>query len=88
MDATTLMEAPWPLPAGPVLMLEPAGVVHTALEWVPVGAGVPDAYEEVLLCTPDGAWHKAYWDGDEWRHASNDVVIPWPVRWARVEVPA
>lgn len=43
MEATKLMDTPWPLPAavspGPVLMLEPACVVHTTLEWVPVGAG-------------------------------------------------
>jgi hypothetical protein len=43
MEATQLMDTPWPLPAavspGPVLMLEPACVVHTTLEWVPVGAG-------------------------------------------------
>jgi hypothetical protein len=73
---------------GPVLMLEPAGVVHTTLEWVPVGAAVPDAFETVLAATAEGEWCEAYWNGQQWLYAADDGHYYGVARWARVEVPA
>ncbi len=91
MEATQLMDTPWPLPAavspGPVLMLEPACVVHTTLEWVPVASAHPDAMETVLLWG-DGEWYAGYWDGAQWIAADTGGTLGWVSHWARVEVPA
>jgi hypothetical protein len=68
---------------GPVLMLEPAGVVHTTLEWVPVASAHPDALETVLLWA-DGEWYAGYWDGAEWIAADTGGTLYGVSHWARV----